>query len=62
MIENMKTIKVRVTFTEELLGTASANPELHADYIASKAKDAKKTAEELIRGMGIADPKEELTQ
>ena len=52
MIENIKTIKVRLTFTEELLGTASANPELHADYIASKAKDAKKIAEE-IEAIGV---------
>ena len=27
-----------------------------------RLKDAKKTAEELIRGMSLADPKEELTQ
>ena len=33
-------LKVKLTFTEELLGTASANPELHSDFIASKAPDA----------------------
>ena len=52
MINNIKTIKVRCTFTEELLGTASANPELHADYIASKAPDAKKMKEE-IESIGV---------
>ena len=38
-----KTLKVKLTFTEELLGTASANPDLHAEFIASKAPDAKTT-------------------
>jgi hypothetical protein len=32
----MLTAKFRLTFTEECLGTASANPELFKDYIASK--------------------------
>lgn len=36
----MKRINVRITFLEEVLGTASANEELHATYIASKAPDA----------------------
>lgn len=52
MINNMKTIKVRVTFTEEILGTSSANPEIHADFIASKAPDAKKMKEE-IEAIGV---------
>lgn len=29
-------MKIRLTFFEELLGTASANPEIHAEFIASK--------------------------
>lgn len=33
----MSKIKVRLTFTEDVLGTASGNKELYADYIASKA-------------------------
>lgn len=30
-------LKVRLTFTEELLGTSSNNPDIHTEYIASKA-------------------------
>ena len=40
-------MKVKVTFLEEVLGTASANPELHSEYIASKAPDAKSREEEI---------------
>lgn len=43
----MKEIRVRVTTTEEMLGTASANPEIHEEFIASKAPDAKSTEEEV---------------
>ena len=40
-------LKVRLTFTEELLGTASNNPNVHEDFIASKSNDTKKTKEEI---------------
>lgn len=43
----MKEIKVRITTTEEMLGTASANPDIHAEFIASKAPDAPKMEEEV---------------
>ena len=43
----MKRIKVRVTFIEECLGTSSADPNLHAEYIASKAPDALSREEEI---------------
>lgn len=43
----MKEIKVRITFTEELLGSASNNPEIHSEFIASKAPDAKSIEEEI---------------
>ena len=33
----MEKIKVRLTLTEDLLGTASGNKELYADYIATTA-------------------------
>lgn len=33
-------MKVKLSFTEEVLGTASADPELHREFIASKAPDA----------------------
>ena len=43
----MKIIKVIVNFIEEILGTASANPEIHAEFIASKAPDAASREEEV---------------
>ena len=43
----MKKLTVRVTFIEELLGTASANKEIHEEFIASKAPDAKSLEEEV---------------
>lgn len=49
----MKTIKVRLKFTEELLGTASANPEIHSEYIASLAPDAMSRTEE-VEAVGAA--------
>ena len=48
----MKKIKVRITFTEELLGTASGNKEAHTDFIASKAPDAMSREEE-IAAIGV---------
>lgn len=41
------TLKVRLTFTEEILGTASNNPKIHSEFIASKAPDAKNIEEEV---------------
>lgn len=43
----MKKLKVTVTYIEDLLGTASANKELHSEYIASKAPDAMSRDEEV---------------
>lgn len=37
-MENMKKIKVKLTFTEEILGTANATTTIHDEYIASKAQ------------------------
>ncbi len=48
----MKTIKIRITTTEEMLGTASADPELHTSYIASKAPDAPSLEEE-VAAIGV---------
>ena len=48
----MKEIKVKLTFTEEILGTASGNPEIHADFIASNAPDAPSREEE-IAAIGV---------
>ena len=47
----MKTMRVRLTFIEDLLGTASGNPALHSEYIASKAPDAE-TREQEIAAVG----------
>ena len=48
----MSIMRVRLTLTEEVLGTASNNPEIHSDYIASKAPDAKSREEE-IEAIGV---------
>ena len=43
----MLKLDVRLTLTEEALGTSSSSKELHKEYIASKAPDAKSTEEEV---------------
>ena len=43
----MKEIRVKVMFTEELLGTSPANPELYKDFIASNAPDAPSREQEI---------------
>lgn len=49
----MKEIKVKITFIEEVLGTSSNNPEIHDEFIASKAPDAMSRAEEVeVLGVG----------
>lgn len=48
----MKEMKVRLTFTEEILGTANADKEIHAEFIASKAPDAPSREEE-IEAIGV---------
>ena len=50
----MKKIKVKLTFTEEILGTANATTTIHDEYIASKAPDAKSREEE-IAALGVAE-------
>jgi hypothetical protein len=44
---NMTKMRVKLTFTTDILGTASADPEIHTEYIASKAPDAPSLAEEV---------------
>lgn len=51
---SMKKIKVKLTFTEEILGTANATTTIHDEYIASKAPDAKSREEE-IAALGVAE-------
>lgn len=48
------TIKTKITFIEGLLGTASNNPEIHREFIASKAPDAL-TAEEEVAALGAEE-------
>lgn len=48
----MKEMKVRLTFTEEILGTAPADKELYSTYIGSNAPDAPSKEEE-IEAIGV---------
>lgn len=42
-------IPITLTFTEELLGTAAADPRLHTEFIASKAPTKKSLEEEIAQ-------------
>lgn len=42
-----KELKVRITFKEEILGTANADKDIHSEYIASLAPDAMSREEEV---------------
>ena len=46
--------KFRLTFFEQILGTASSNKEIHAEFIASKAPDAPSREEE-IESIGVEE-------
>jgi hypothetical protein len=50
----MKQIKIKLTFTEEILGTAASDPKIHSEFIASKAPDAK-TLEEEVAAIGAEE-------
>lgn len=45
-------MKIKITFIEELLGTASANPDIHREFIASKAPHAEGIEEE-VAAIGV---------
>jgi len=45
-------MKLKITFIEPLLGTASANPEIHKEFIASHAPDAPSRNEE-VAAIGV---------
>lgn len=47
-----KKMKVRITFLEEILGTASADKDVHSEFIASKAPDAPSREEE-VASLGV---------
>ena len=40
-------MKVKITTTEEMLGMASGNPDIHSEFIASRSADADKAKEEM---------------
>lgn len=48
----MKNIKVKLTFTEPVLGTWPNNPDVARDFIASKAADAS-TIEQEVEAIGV---------
>ena len=50
----MKEMRVRLTFTEEVLGTANSDKDIHEEYIASKAPDAPSRAEE-VAALGVEE-------
>lgn len=43
----MKRLHVEITFVEPILGTGNSNSEIHSEFIASKAPDAKSREEEV---------------
>jgi len=47
----MKTMKVRLTFTESILGTCPNDPEIYRSYIGSKSPDAA-TIDEEVEALG----------
>lgn len=48
----MKTLKIRITFTEPILGTSPANEDVYRDYIGSKAPDAA-TIDDEVAALGV---------
>ena len=47
----MKTLEIKITLLEEMLGTSPNNADIYRDYIASKAPDAS-TMEEEVEALG----------
>ena len=50
----MVSLKIKVTFDEEVLGTASGDPKVHETYIASNAPDAM-TMKEEVEALGTEE-------
>lgn len=48
----MKSIKARITFIEEVLGTCAGDPKIHEEFIASKAPNAMSMEEE-VAALGV---------
>jgi hypothetical protein len=51
MIEPAKSMKVRITFTESVLGTSPANEDIYRDFVGSKSPDAT-TIEDEVAALG----------
>lgn len=48
----MKTLNIRITFIEPILGTSPANEDVYRDYIATKAPDAS-TIDDEVAALGV---------
>lgn len=48
----MKELKIKIMLTEEMLGMAASDPNIHEQYIASQAPDAPSVAEE-VEALGV---------
>jgi hypothetical protein len=57
----MKTIKGIIRFTEEVLGTACSDPDVHSEFIASNAPDAPSREEEIAALGADAVERKEMT-
>lgn len=50
----MTTLKIKVSFDEEVLGMSASDPEIHSTYIASKGPNAMTLAEE-VEAIGVEE-------
>lgn len=50
----MVTLKIKVTFDEEVLGTSASNPDIHREYIASNSPNAL-TMQEEVEAIGTEE-------
>lgn len=48
----MKRLNVKITFTEDMLGTAPNNPDIHREFVASKSPNPE-TIEEEVAAIGV---------
>ena len=56
----MKNIHIKMTFTENILGTCNSNSEIHREFIASKAPDAQSREEE-VAALGVDEVEQKST-
>lgn len=58
----MKTIEIKITLLEDILGTLPSNPEIYSDYIAKKEETAKQEVEQIKKTVEkLGDDLEEKT-